>query len=67
MTDGAGFIGSHLVDSLSQLDIQPARSVEVVRFTAKIELMREKLGLEPPDDPLLGLPALVEAYKNAKN
>jgi len=56
-----------LVDSPSQLDIQPARSVEVVRFTAKIDLMREKLGLEPPDDPLFGLPALVEAYKNAKN
>jgi len=43
------------------------RSVEVVRFTAKIDLMREKLGLEPPDDPLFGLPTLVEAYKNAKN
>ena len=56
-----------LVDSPSQLDIQPARSVEVVRFTAKIDLMREKLGLEPPDDPLFGLPTLVEAYKNAKN
>jgi UDP-glucose 4-epimerase len=56
-----------LVDSPSQLDIQPARSVEVVRFTAKIDLMREKLGLEPPDDPLFGLPTLVEAYKNAKS
>jgi len=42
----------------SQLDLRPARSVEVARYTAEIGLMRAQLGLEPPADPLFGLESL---------
>ncbi len=36
----------------------PARSVEVTHFVADVERMRTILGLEPPADPLIQLPAL---------
>jgi UDP-glucose 4-epimerase len=47
----------------SRLDLRPARSVEVARFTAEIGLMRAQLGLEPPADPLFALESLWESYR----
>lgn len=47
----------------SRLDLRPARSVEVARFTAEIGLMRACLGLEPPADPLFALESLWEEYR----
>lgn len=44
-----------------ELDMQPARSVEVVRFTADVTRMREVLGLEPPEDPLFGLAEMLKS------
>ncbi|EFO79523.1 UDP-glucose 4-epimerase [Oscillochloris trichoides DG-6] len=42
----------------TRLDLHPARSVEVARFTADISRMRSLLGLEPPSDPLFALERL---------
>jgi UDP-glucose 4-epimerase len=42
----------------SQLDLRPARSIEVARYTADIGLMRERLGLNPPEDALFALESL---------
>lgn len=42
----------------TRLDLHPARSVEVARFTADISRMRSLLGLEPPSDPLFALESL---------
>ncbi|WP_161569194.1 NAD-dependent epimerase/dehydratase family protein [Candidatus Oscillochloris fontis] len=39
----------------THLDLHPARSVEVARFTADISRMRNLLGLEVPSDPLFAL------------
>jgi UDP-glucose 4-epimerase len=36
----------------------PPRSIEVTRFVADVTRMQGVLGLEPPEDPLLHLPAL---------
>jgi nucleoside-diphosphate-sugar epimerase len=52
-----------LVGSSSRLDLQPARSAEVARFTAQVTRMRDLLGLEPPADPLAGLTVLVDLYR----
>jgi UDP-glucose 4-epimerase len=41
----------------SCLDVQPARSAEVVRFVADVTRMRRFLGVEPPEDPLSIIPA----------
>jgi UDP-glucose 4-epimerase len=51
-----------LIPTASRLDLQPARAVEVAKFTARVDRMRELLGLEPPADPLFGLPQLVGEY-----
>ncbi|HEU5090597.1 MAG TPA: hypothetical protein VFT99_24255, partial [Roseiflexaceae bacterium] len=53
-----------LSGSPARLDLQPARSVEVARFTADVTRMGEVLQLEPPGDPLYALPKLVQAWKN---
>ncbi len=50
-----------LVGSSAKLDLQPARSAEVAVFTAKVDLMRARLGLEPPTDPLFALPRMLNA------
>ena len=55
-----------LVDTSAKLNVQPARAAEVAKFTAKVDLMREKLGIEPPSDPLFALPQMVEAYRQMK-
>ncbi len=47
----------------SRLDLRPARSVEVARFTAEIGLMRARLELEPPADPLFALESLWASYR----
>ncbi len=47
----------------SQLDLQPARSAEVAKFTAKVDLMQTRLELEPPTDPLFALPQLIDYYR----
>jgi UDP-glucose 4-epimerase len=43
-----------------RLDVRPARSVEVTRFVADMGRMRGLLDLQPPDDPLFGLPMMVD-------
>lgn len=48
-----------LVDTGSRIAMRPARSAEVVRFEADVTRMREKLGLEPPGDPLHALARMV--------
>lgn len=50
-----------LAGSNSKLDLRPARSVEVARFTADIRLMQEKLSLSPPTDPLFALESMWRA------
>jgi UDP-glucose 4-epimerase len=47
--------------SSSQLMVVPARDVEVSRFVADTTLMRQTLGLRPPEDPLRHLGELIEA------
>lgn len=49
-------------NATAKLDRQPARSAEVAKFEAKIDLMRSLLRLEPPTDPLFGLEQLVGHY-----
>ena len=49
-----------LMDTPSRLAMRPARSAEVVRFTADVTRMRTLLGLEPPDDPLAYLPLMAK-------
>ena len=46
--------GSH-----SQLQLVPARAVEVVQYVARVDRMRQLLRLEPPSDPLAYLPEIV--------
>lgn len=52
-----------LPGATSRLDLRPARSVEVARFTAAIGLMRARLGIEPPADPLFALGDLWESCR----
>jgi dTDP-D-glucose 4,6-dehydratase len=40
-------------------DMRPAHGAEVARFTADVQRMRMLLGLEPPEDPLIGLARIV--------
>jgi UDP-glucose 4-epimerase len=47
--------------SSSQLLVVPARDVEVSRFVADTTLMRQTLGLRPPEDPLRHLGELIDA------
>jgi UDP-glucose 4-epimerase len=50
----------------NRLDVRPARSVEVTRFVANVERMRRALNLQPPDDPLFGLPQMVAQREAAR-
>ncbi len=47
-------------DEGQRLDMRPARSVEVTRFVARVDRMRRLLQIEPPEDPLFGLPLMLE-------
>jgi UDP-glucose 4-epimerase len=49
-----------LVGGPSQIVLRPAREAEVVRFTANVTRMRQRLGLEPPADPLAYLPGMLD-------
>ena len=51
--------------SLSEVQVRPSRDVEVSRFVASTECMRQTLGLVPPSNPLFQLPALIESMKKA--
>jgi UDP-glucose 4-epimerase len=52
---------SRLTGGHGQLKLLPARPVEVTRFVASVDRMREILGIEPPLDPLAHLSLLVAA------
>jgi len=54
-----------LTNSRSKIVVQPARSAEVAKFTADVRRMQVRLGLQPPTDPLFGLPQLVNGYQSA--
>jgi len=49
-----------------EIEVAPARSVEVERFTARVERMRTCLRLEPPADALAELPALIRNSPNSR-
>lgn len=46
---------AELFPTRTTIERVPARAIEVRRFRAGIQRMREQLGIEPPDDPLAGL------------
>lgn len=48
-----------LTNSPSQLQLEPPRSAEVVRFVARVERMHTQLELPPPEDSLEQLPGLI--------
>lgn len=50
---------ARLTGGHGQLKVLPARPVEVTRFVASVDRMREILGIEPPLDPLCHLSSLV--------
>jgi nucleoside-diphosphate-sugar epimerase len=52
---------SRLAIGSPRVTLLPARAVEVTRFVANVERMRETLGIEPPLDALSNLSALVPA------
>jgi UDP-glucose 4-epimerase len=45
----------------SQIELVPARAVEVVQYVARIDRMRQLLGVEPTADPLAHLGQLIRA------
>jgi UDP-glucose 4-epimerase len=50
-----------LASGQPRIKLQPARPMEVTRFVANIDRMRQLLGIEPPLDPLAYLPRLLPA------
>ncbi len=52
---------ARLTGAHGELKVLPARPVEVTRFVASVDRMREILGIEPPLDPLVHLPKLLAA------
>jgi UDP-glucose 4-epimerase len=55
-----------LTGSASRLERVPAREVEVSRFMADVSRMQERLGMQPPEDPLFGLPQLIAWFKETQ-
>lgn len=49
-----------LANATAGYEVVPARSPEVVRFTADVDNMRNVLQITPPQDPLCALPALIQ-------
>ena len=47
-----------LAERQGHVGLQPARSMEVTRYIAKVERMQQWLKIDPPLDPLLQLPTL---------
>jgi UDP-glucose 4-epimerase len=56
---------ARLADRPGHLALRPARPMEVTRFIAKVDRMRELLGIEPPLDPLAQLPNLFGTHVGA--
>lgn len=54
-----------LAERQGHIGLQPARSMEVTRFVAKVERMQQLLKIEPPLDPLMQLPRLFDARVGA--
>jgi UDP-glucose 4-epimerase len=50
--------------SKSAVEVAARREVEVMRFVADTRVAERDLGLRIPDDPLFGLPAVIEAARN---
>jgi UDP-glucose 4-epimerase len=48
-----------LSGSRGQVRIAPSRAVEVVQYVARVDRMRQLLGIDPPSDPLLHLQKLI--------
>ncbi len=48
-----------LSGSRAQIRIAPSRAVEVVQYVARVDRMRQLLGIDPPSDPLRHLEKLV--------
>jgi nucleoside-diphosphate-sugar epimerase len=57
---------SRLAVGHSRVQLQPARPMEVTRFIASVERMRQILGIEPPLDPLANLATMVPAPVGAE-
>ena len=55
-----------LTGSASRLERVPAREVEVSRFMADVSRMQDRLGLQPPADPLFGLPQLIAWFRETQ-
>jgi UDP-glucose 4-epimerase len=49
----------HLTSGYTRIDLQPARRMEVTRYVANVERMRQFLQIEPPLDPLARLASLI--------
>ncbi len=47
-------------ESNSQLVTEPARDIEVTKFVADVTKMRASLRIEPPINPLCGIPSMIE-------
>jgi UDP-glucose 4-epimerase len=48
-----------LSGSRGQIRIAPSRAIEVVQYVARVDRMRQLLGIDPPSDPLLHLEKLI--------
>jgi UDP-glucose 4-epimerase len=51
-------------ESASPVEVAARRDVEVMRFVADTRAAERELGLNIPDDPLYGLPSVIEAARN---
>ncbi|HNZ00027.1 MAG TPA: SDR family NAD(P)-dependent oxidoreductase [Anaerolineaceae bacterium] len=51
-----------LTNSTSELSLLPPRDTSVLRFVARVERMRDLLGIHPPKDPLEHLPDVLERW-----
>jgi UDP-glucose 4-epimerase len=49
--------------SSSKVDVAGQRDVEVMKFVADTRLAERELGLRVPEDPLFGLPAVIQAAR----
>jgi UDP-glucose 4-epimerase len=49
-----------LANSTSTVEVVPRRDMEVMRYTANVSAARAALDLPVPDDPLFGLPAVIQ-------
>jgi UDP-glucose 4-epimerase len=52
---------ARLASGQSRVRLQPARPMEVTRFIANVDRMRQILGIEPPLDPLANLSRMIHA------